>query len=130
MKMTRLAVPGKCGALGASGLSEAVSSLSSAGKRLEPSSSERTICRRFGSISGFPSSIQRQKLVAREQHAQERGPRLVLRAGFGQELAHVLDLVGGRRAAVEQAEGGAQTVGVVCAGSANAAGDRGCIRME
>src|ERR1700687_4113055 len=50
MKITRLAVPGKCGALGASGLSAAASlassSLTSAGNRLDTRKSERIVCRR------------------------------------------------------------------------------------
>src|SRR5471030_1262701 len=87
--MTRLAVPGKCGALGTSGLaasgavSRASRSLSSAGNRLEPSASDRIMWRRVAGIyidtssilMPLPhSSIQREKFVAAEQNAHQAGP--------------------------------------------------------
>src|ERR1700732_2510675 len=107
--MTRLAVPGKCGALGASGLSaapavsRASSSLSSAGNMLEPSARDRIIWRRFISISPL---IECQKFVTAEQHAHQAGPGLAVLLVLGdgrvvksgprrsQELAGIASLVG------------------------------------
>src|SRR5215472_18412907 len=78
--MTRFAVPGKCGALGASGLTDAGvtplarSSLTRAGNMLLPSSSERIIVLRSISIG----LIQGQEFVAAQQHPHQRRPDIAI----------------------------------------------------
>src|SRR2546423_9903786 len=86
--MTRLAFPGKCGALGASGLTSLRASSASncemmPGKTNEPVISERNIFRREQEQPEWfiINSIHEQKLVAGKQHltkCSERHARLLL----------------------------------------------------
>src|ERR1700746_1042886 len=89
MKITRLAVPGKCGALGASGDVSAASRLfNTAGNRPDPSNRERTIWRRLKSqdIIHSPAPKGRLEVSPRrepwETTSTEKQPRKgLVRAG-------------------------------------------------
>src|SRR5947209_1123749 len=80
--MTRLALPGKWGALVASGLTSLRASSASncetmPGKTNEPVISERNICRREQEQPEWfiINSIHEQKFIAGEQHLAKRGER-------------------------------------------------------
>src|SRR4051812_42328221 len=104
-KMTRFALPGKWGGLGAKGSSSATSCRTRAGSSREPATAERRKTRREGSVTGR-TSIDVDELVAGQQHAQPGGPGLARSLGGGpwgqvgqvvgdEALGH-LDVVGGR----------------------------------
>src|SRR5260370_19609974 len=92
MKITRVAVTGKCGALGARGLSGAASlassSLTSAGKRLDPKNRERIVCRR---VMGWEPivilSIDAHEFVAGKQYTHQTRPGLPIPLVIGNARA-------------------------------------------